>query len=252
MKIVVIGGTGLIGSRAVAILRQRGHEVVAASPKSGINTITCEGLKAAVTGAQVVIDDPHWGGYLANLPPSEYEEKFAAHMPETLLGEELPVAQPPSMRSTSASAYIVAMTGRITLHPRPRPSSEVDASSGRSAGLSAHQPYAGRSQPHEPGCQAGQRHEQERRAVRDREVGRAGGEQQASPGHAEQTLPRGRQPARMRRQRSADERGAERRHRPRERCRSDAGPESLGRAYRLLRRACSRGSSPPGRDHLSR
>src|SRR5437763_12456326 len=64
MKIVVIGGTGLIGSKAVAILRQRGHEVVAASPKSGINTITGEGLKAAVAGAQVVID-------LANSPSFE-------------------------------------------------------------------------------------------------------------------------------------------------------------------------------------
>src|SRR6516162_7559241 len=51
MKIVVIGGTGLIGSKAVAILRQGGHEVVAASPKSGINTITGEGLKEAMAGA---------------------------------------------------------------------------------------------------------------------------------------------------------------------------------------------------------
>src|SRR4030081_3320074 len=56
MKIVVIGGTGLIGSKPVAILRQGGHEVVAASPKSGINTITGEGLKEAMAGAQVVID----------------------------------------------------------------------------------------------------------------------------------------------------------------------------------------------------
>jgi uncharacterized protein YbjT (DUF2867 family) len=56
MKIVVIGGTGLIGSKTVAILRQGGHEVVAASPKSGINTITGEGLKEAMAGAQVVID----------------------------------------------------------------------------------------------------------------------------------------------------------------------------------------------------
>jgi len=47
MKIVVIGGTGLIGSKTVAILRQVGHEVVAASPKSGINSITGEGLKEA-------------------------------------------------------------------------------------------------------------------------------------------------------------------------------------------------------------
>src|SRR3954469_23846046 len=56
MKIVVIGGTGLIGSKTVAILRQGSHEVVAASPKSGINTVTGEGLKAAMAGAQVVID----------------------------------------------------------------------------------------------------------------------------------------------------------------------------------------------------
>jgi uncharacterized protein YbjT (DUF2867 family) len=45
MKIVVIGGTGLIGSKTVAILRQGGHEVVAASPNTGVNTITGEGLK---------------------------------------------------------------------------------------------------------------------------------------------------------------------------------------------------------------
>jgi uncharacterized protein YbjT (DUF2867 family) len=64
MKIVVIGGTGLIGSKTVAILRQGGHEVVAASPKSGINTITGEGLKEAMAGAQVVID-------LANSPSFE-------------------------------------------------------------------------------------------------------------------------------------------------------------------------------------
>src|SRR5690242_18256342 len=56
MKIVVIGGTGLIGSKTVAILRQGGHEVVAASPQSGINTITGAGLKEAMTGAHVVID----------------------------------------------------------------------------------------------------------------------------------------------------------------------------------------------------
>src|SRR5512144_58211 len=64
MKIVVIGGTGLIGSKTVAILRQGGHEVAAASPKSGINSITGEGLKEAMAGAQVVID-------LANSPSVE-------------------------------------------------------------------------------------------------------------------------------------------------------------------------------------
>ena len=56
MKIVVIGGTGLIGSKTVAILRQGGHEAVAGAPKSGINSITGEGLKEAMAGAQVVID----------------------------------------------------------------------------------------------------------------------------------------------------------------------------------------------------
>jgi uncharacterized protein YbjT (DUF2867 family) len=64
MKIVVIGGTGLIGSKTVAILRQGGHDVTAASPKSGVNTITGEGLKQALAGAQVVID-------LANSPSFE-------------------------------------------------------------------------------------------------------------------------------------------------------------------------------------
>src|SRR5271170_2596612 len=56
MKIVVIGGTGLIGSKTVAILRQGGHEVVAASPSSGVDSMTGEGLKEAMVGAQVVID----------------------------------------------------------------------------------------------------------------------------------------------------------------------------------------------------
>ena len=56
MKIVVIGGSGLIGSKVVNILRQRGHEVVAASPSSGVNTLTGEGLAEALTGAQVVVD----------------------------------------------------------------------------------------------------------------------------------------------------------------------------------------------------
>src|SRR6202030_3842399 len=64
MKIVIIGGTGLIGSKTVPILRRGGHEVVAASPKSGVNTITGEGLKEALAGTQVVID-------LANSPSFE-------------------------------------------------------------------------------------------------------------------------------------------------------------------------------------
>jgi uncharacterized protein YbjT (DUF2867 family) len=63
MKIVVIGGTGLIGTRLVNNLRERGHEVVAASPSSGVNTFTGEGLSEALIGAQVVVDvanAPSW------------------------------------------------------------------------------------------------------------------------------------------------------------------------------------------------
>lgn len=56
MKIVVIGGTGKIGSNVVAILRDHGHEVVPASPRLGINSITGEGLDAALSGAAVVVD----------------------------------------------------------------------------------------------------------------------------------------------------------------------------------------------------
>jgi len=56
MKIVVIGGSGLIGTKVVNNLRQRGYEVVAASPSTGINTITGEGLADALAGARVVVD----------------------------------------------------------------------------------------------------------------------------------------------------------------------------------------------------
>src|SRR4026209_2865780 len=74
MKIVVIGGTGLIGSKAVSILRQRGHEVVAASPSTGVNTLTGEGLAEALAGAQVGVD-------VANSP--SFEDKPALEFFET-------------------------------------------------------------------------------------------------------------------------------------------------------------------------
>src|SRR5262245_3449030 len=74
MKIVVIGGTGLIGSKTVDMLRQGGHEVVAASPSTGVNTITGEGLTAAMAGAQVVID-------LANAPSWEDQTVLAFFEP---------------------------------------------------------------------------------------------------------------------------------------------------------------------------
>jgi uncharacterized protein YbjT (DUF2867 family) len=74
MKIVVIGGTGLIGSKTIPILRQGGHEALAASPNTGVNTITGEGLKEALAGAQVVVD-------LANAP--SWEDKAVLEFFET-------------------------------------------------------------------------------------------------------------------------------------------------------------------------
>src|SRR6185295_18754904 len=56
MKIVVIGGTGLIGSKLVTKLREHGHDAVAASPDTGVNTLTGEGLGEALKGASVVVD----------------------------------------------------------------------------------------------------------------------------------------------------------------------------------------------------
>src|SRR5438477_6794475 len=70
MKIVIIGGSGLIGKKLVKNLRQQGHEVVAASPSSGVNTLTGEGLAEALAGAQVVVD-------VANAPSWEDEAVLA-------------------------------------------------------------------------------------------------------------------------------------------------------------------------------
>jgi uncharacterized protein YbjT (DUF2867 family) len=74
MKIVVIGGSGLIGTKVVSNLRQHGHEVLAASPASGVNTITGEGLAEALKGALVVVD-------VANSP--SFEDKAVLEFFET-------------------------------------------------------------------------------------------------------------------------------------------------------------------------
>ena len=74
MKVIVIGGSGLIGSKLVAILRQRGHETVSASPSSGVNTLTGEGLGEVLAGAHVVVD-------VANSP--SFEDKAVLEFFET-------------------------------------------------------------------------------------------------------------------------------------------------------------------------
>ena len=74
MKIVVIGGTGLIGTKLVKNLSERGHDVLPASPNTGVNTITCEGLPKALDGAEVVVD-------VANAPV--WEDKAVLEFFET-------------------------------------------------------------------------------------------------------------------------------------------------------------------------
>ncbi len=97
MKIVVIGGTGLIGSKTVAILRQGGHDVVAASPQSGVNTITGEGLKSALAGAQTVID-------LANSP--SFEDKAVLEFFETSERNLLPAEAAAGVRHHVALSIV--------------------------------------------------------------------------------------------------------------------------------------------------
>jgi uncharacterized protein YbjT (DUF2867 family) len=100
MKIVVIGGSGLIGSRLVDRLREQGHEVVAASPSSGVNTFTGEGLAEALKGASVVVDvsnAPSWEDAAVleffdistrNLLASEAAAGVAHHVALSVVGTE--------------------------------------------------------------------------------------------------------------------------------------------------------------------
>ena len=74
MKIVVIGGTGLIGSKLAPRLASRGHEVLQASPRRGVNAVTGEGLQTALTGADIVVD-------VSNSP--SFEDKAVLHFFET-------------------------------------------------------------------------------------------------------------------------------------------------------------------------
>src|ERR1700735_3558346 len=97
MKIVVIGGTGLVGSKTVAILRQRGHQVVAASPQSGVNTLTGEGLDEALAGAQVVVD-------LANSP--SFEDKALLDFFKTSEGNLLPAEEAAGVRPHVALSIV--------------------------------------------------------------------------------------------------------------------------------------------------
>ena len=97
MKIVVIGGTGLIGSKVVEKLKQKGHEAIAAAPNTGVNTITGKGLKEAMTGAQVVVD-------LANSP--SFEDRAVLEFFETSERNLLPAEAAAGVRHHVALSIV--------------------------------------------------------------------------------------------------------------------------------------------------
>nr|WP_295933971.1 SDR family oxidoreductase [uncultured Dyadobacter sp.] len=131
MKIVVIGGSGLIGSKVVTNLNNLGHEVIAASPATGINTITGEGLSEALTGAQVVIDvanSPSFEDQAVleffetsgrNLLAAEKEAGVAHHIALSVVGTQLlsesgyfrgKIAQEKSIRESGVPYTIIHST----------------------------------------------------------------------------------------------------------------------------------------------
>ncbi|GAA1504244.1 uncharacterized protein YbjT (DUF2867 family) [Agromyces terreus] len=101
MKIVVIGGTGLIGSKVVELLAAHGHEALAASPNSGVNTVTGEGLAEALAGADVVVDVSNSPSFAdedvmsfftastANLLDAERAAGVTHHVALSIVGAEL-------------------------------------------------------------------------------------------------------------------------------------------------------------------
>ena len=98
MKIVVIGGSGLIGSKLVPRLREQGHEAVAASPSSGVNCLTGEGLAEAMKGASVIVD-------VSNAP--SWEDAAVMNFFETATRNTLDVAAIPVLKSETHLPVIV-------------------------------------------------------------------------------------------------------------------------------------------------
>ena len=140
LKIVVIGGSGRIGRKSSDNLRQGGHEVVAASPSSGVNTITGEGLDEALAGADVVVDvanAPVWedkavleffGNIGENLLTAEATAGVKHHVALSVVGTE----------RLLASGYFrakMAQENLIRLRRFPTPSSALPSSSNSSAAL---------------------------------------------------------------------------------------------------------------------
>lgn len=150
MKIVVIGGTGLIGSKLVQNLRERGHDVLAAAPNTGVNTITREGLAGALDGADVVVDvanAPVWEDKAVldffetsgrNLLAAEAAAGVRHHVALSIVGSERLPATGISVRRSRRKTS--------SRHPAfPTPSCVPRNSSSSSAALPRRRPSATRS-----------------------------------------------------------------------------------------------------------
>ena len=130
MKIVVIGGSGLIGKKLVNNLRQQGHQVVAASPSSGVNTVTGEGLAKALAGAQVVVDvanSPSWEDKAVmeffetsgrNLLAAEAAAGVGHHVALSVVGTDRLLASG-YFRAKMAQENLIKAS-KIPYHDRPR------------------------------------------------------------------------------------------------------------------------------------
>ncbi|NYE21474.1 SDR family oxidoreductase [Microbacterium immunditiarum] len=121
-KIVVIGGTGLIGSKVVAKLREHGHDAVAAAPNTGVNTITGEGVAEALAGADVVVDVSNSPSFeesavleffttsTRNLIAAEKEAGVGHHVALTIVGTNRP-QHIPYFRAKTAQEKLIRESG---------------------------------------------------------------------------------------------------------------------------------------------
>ena len=138
MKIVVIGGTGLIGSKVVAKLTDQGHEIVPASPRLGINTITGEGLAAALEGASVVVDVSNspsfdfapaiefFGKSTTNLRNAEVDAGVGHHVALSVVGTK-DLAESADLTTTIAGYFWAKLTQETLIKASPIPYTIVHA-----------------------------------------------------------------------------------------------------------------------------
>src|SRR5260370_6545058 len=142
MKIVVIGGTGLIGSKLVAKLAAHGHEAVPASPGTGVNTLTGEGLAEALTGADVVVDVSNSPSFedtavleffetsTRNILDAEAAAGVGHHVALSVVGAERQ-ADSGYMRAKIAHADMVRRRYTRAAHPGPRAGNHQGTHRGR-------------------------------------------------------------------------------------------------------------------------